>query len=115
MTEDMKLVLKVLIPIIILLVILCVYCWDKWITITIIFGFIFCCALGSLDAIGKIGMSETQTYTTVEDKYIQTSGKITNYYAKVKVGEWFFGHMHINEDFKEENAIGIYEQIIRIT
>lgn len=38
--------------------------------------------------IDKKQSSETQTYTTVEDKYIQTSGKITNYYAKVKVGDY---------------------------
>lgn len=88
MTEDMKLVLKVIIPIIILLIILCVYSWDKWTTITVIFGFIFCCALGLLDIKDKIGMSETQTYTTVEDKYMRTRGKITNYYAKVKVGDY---------------------------
>lgn len=39
-------------------------------------------------AIDKRQSSETQTYTTVEDKYIQTRGKITNYYAKVKVGDY---------------------------
>lgn len=43
---------------------------------------------------------------------------LTDYLQKiresVKYKKWFFGHMHINEDFKEENAIGIYEQIIRI-
>jgi len=39
-------------------------------------------------AIDKRQSSETQTYTTVEGKYIQTRGKITNYYAKVKVGDY---------------------------
>lgn len=43
---------------------------------------------------------------------------LTDYLQKiresVKYKKWFFGHMHINEDFKEENAIGIYEQIIRV-
>ena len=43
---------------------------------------------------------------------------LTDYLQKiresVKYKKWFFGHIHINEDFKEENAIGIYEQIIRI-
>ena len=39
-------------------------------------------------AIDKRQSSETQTYAIVEDKYIQTRGKITNYYAKVKVGDY---------------------------
>ena len=46
------------------------------------------------------------------------SDYLTDYLQKiresVKYKKWFFGHMHINEDFKEENAVGIYEQIIRI-
>lgn len=39
-------------------------------------------------AIDKRQSSEAQTYAIVEDKYIQTRGKITNYYAKVKVGDY---------------------------
>lgn len=92
MTEDTKLILEIIVPIIILLIMFCVMCWNKAITILIIVGFIITAAITLIAQIpatkDKIGTSETQTYTTVEDKYIQTSGKITNYYAKVKVGDY---------------------------
>ena len=62
--------------------------WDKSITIIIIVGFIIT-VIAQIPAVkDKTEISETQTYTTVEDKYIQTRGKITNYYAKVKVGDY---------------------------
>ena len=32
----------------------------------------------------------------------------------VEYKKWFFGHMHVNQNFPEDNAIAIYEQIIRI-
>lgn len=101
MTGDIKLILEIIDPIIILLIMFCaiillitfyVMRWDKSITIIIIVGFIITAAITLIAQIpaakDKIGTSETQTYTTVEDKYIQTSGKITNYYAKVKVGDY---------------------------
>lgn len=43
---------------------------------------------------------------------------LTNYLEEIKQDveykKWFFGHMHINANFKEHKSIGIYEQIIRI-
>ena len=101
MTGNIKLILEIIDPIIILLIMFCViillimFCvmrWDKSITILIIVGFIITAAITLIAQIpaakDKIGTSETQTYTTVEGKYIQTRGKITNYYAKVKVGDY---------------------------
>lgn len=101
MTGDTKLILEIIDPIIILLIMFCViillimFCvmrWDKSITIIIIVGFIITAAITLIAQIpavkDKTEISETQTYTTVEDKYIQTRGKITNYYAKVKVGDY---------------------------
>lgn len=101
MTGGIKLILEIIDPIIILLIMFCViillimFCvmrWDKSITILIIVGFIITAAITLIAQIpaakDKIGTSETQTYTTVEGKYIQTRGKITNYYAKVKVGDY---------------------------
>lgn len=32
----------------------------------------------------------------------------------VKYKKWLFGHMHVNENFPWDNAVGMYEQIIRI-
>lgn len=98
MTGDIKLILEIIDPIIILLIMFCaiillitfyVMRWDKSITIIIIVGFIITAAITLIAAVkDKTEISETQTYTTVEDKYIQTRGKITNYYAKVKVGDY---------------------------
>ena len=101
MTGDIKLILEIIDPIIILLIMFCVIIllimfyvmrWDKSITIIIIVGFIITAAITLIAQIpavkDKTEISETQTYTTVEDKYIQTRGKITNYYAKVKVGDY---------------------------
>lgn len=101
MTEDTKLILEIIVPIIILLIMFCaiillitfyVMRWDKSITIIIIVGFIITAAITLIAQISavkdKTEISETQTYTTVEGKYIQTRGKITNYYAKVKVGDY---------------------------
>lgn len=101
MTGDTKLILEIIDPIIILLIMFCViillimFCvmrWDKSITIIIIVGYIITAAITLIAQIpavkDKTEISETQTYTTVEDKYIQTRGKITNYYAKVKVGDY---------------------------
>lgn len=101
MTGGIKLILEIIDPIIILLIMFCViillimFCvmrWDKSITIIIIVGFIITAAITLIAQISavkdKTEISETQTYTTVEDKYIQTRGKITNYYAKVKVGDY---------------------------
>lgn len=101
MTGDTKLILEIIDPIIILLIMFCVIIllimfyvmrWDKSITIIIIVGFIITAAITLIAQIpavkDKTEISETQTYTTVEDKYIQTRGKITNYYAKVKVGDY---------------------------
>ena len=97
MTGDIKLILEIIDPIIILLIMFCVIIllimcyvmrWDKSITIIIIVGFIIT-VIAQIPAVkDKTEISETQTYTTVEDKYIQTRGKITNYYAKVKVGDY---------------------------
>lgn len=97
MTGDIKLILEIIDPIIILLIIFCVIIllimcyvmrWDKSITIIIIVGFIIT-VIAQIPAVkDKTEISETQKYTTVEDKYIQTRGKITNYYAKVKVGDY---------------------------
>ena len=86
MTEDTKLILEIIVPIIILLIMFCVMCWNKAITILITAAITLIAQIP--DAKDKIKISETQTYTTVEDKYIQTRGKITNYYAKVKVGDY---------------------------
>ena len=101
MTGDTKLILEIIDPIIILLIMFCViillimFCvmrWDKSITIIIIVGFIITAAITLIAQIpavkDKTEISETQTYTTVEDTYIQTRGKITNYYAKVRVGDY---------------------------
>ena len=92
MTGGIKLILEIIDPIIILLIMFCVMCWDKSITIIIIVGFIITAAITLIAQISavkdKTEISETQTYTTVEGKYIQTRGKITNYYAKVKVGDY---------------------------
>lgn len=101
MTGGIKLILEIIDPIIILLIMFCViillimFCvmrWDKSITIIIIVGFIITAAITLIAQISavkdKTEISETQTYTTVEGKYIQTRGKITNYYAKVKVGDY---------------------------
>lgn len=33
---------------------------------------------------------------------------------RTKYGHWLFGHMHVNRMFREEHAICLYEQIIRI-
>lgn len=92
MTGGIKLILEIIDPIIILLIMFCVMRWDKSITIIIIVGFIITAAIILIAQISavkdKTEISETQTYTTVEGKYIQTRGKITNYYAKVKVGDY---------------------------
>lgn len=101
MTGGIKLIFEIIDPIIILLIMFCViillimFCvmrWDKSITIIIIVGFIITAAITLITQISavkdKTEISETQTYTTVEGKYIQTRGKITNYYAKVKVGDY---------------------------
>jgi len=46
------------------------------------------------------------------------SDKLTDYLQQIKdkviYQKWFFGHMHVNQNFPEDNAIAIYEQIIRI-
>ena len=69
MTEDTKLILEIIVPIIILLIMFCVMCWNKAITILIIVGFIITAAITLIAQIpaakDKIGTSETQTYTTV--------------------------------------------------
>lgn len=43
---------------------------------------------------------------------------LTEYLEKIKTETeyryWFFGHMHVNVNLKEDKSIGIYEQIIRI-
>lgn len=43
---------------------------------------------------------------------------LTDYLQEIKESveykKWFFGHMHVNQNFPEDNAIAIYEQIIRI-
>ena len=96
MTGNIKLILEIIDPIIILLIMFCViillimFCvmrWDKSITILIIVGFIITAAITLIAQIpaakDKIGTSETQTYTTVEGKYIQTRGKITNHIRTV--------------------------------
>lgn len=92
MTGGIKLILEIIDPIIILLIMFCVMRWDKSITIIIIVGFVITAAITLIAQISavkdKTEISETQTYTTVEGKYIQTRGKITNYYAKVKVGDY---------------------------
>lgn len=44
--------------------------------------------------------------------------RLTDYLQEIKetvdYKKWFFGHMHINENFKFDNSICLYEQIIRI-
>lgn len=46
------------------------------------------------------------------------SDKLTDYLQQIKdkviYQKWFFGHMHVNKNFLWDNAIAIYEQIIRI-
>lgn len=32
----------------------------------------------------------------------------------VEYKKWLFGHMHVNENYPWENAVGLYEQIVRI-
>lgn len=43
---------------------------------------------------------------------------LTDYLQEIKESveykKWFFGHMHVNQNFPGDNAIVIYEQIIRI-
>lgn len=43
---------------------------------------------------------------------------LTDYLQEIKESveykKWFFGHMHVNQNFPEDSAITIYEQIIRI-
>lgn len=43
---------------------------------------------------------------------------LTDYLQEIKESveykKWFFGHMHVNQNFPGDNAIAIYEQIIRI-
>ena len=43
---------------------------------------------------------------------------LTDYLQEIKESveykKWFFGHMHVNQNFSEDYAIAIYEQIIRI-
>lgn len=43
---------------------------------------------------------------------------LTDYLQEIKESveykKWFFGHMHVNQNFLGDNAIAIYEQIIRI-
>lgn len=43
---------------------------------------------------------------------------LTDYLQEIKESveykKWFFGHMHVNQNFPGDNAISIYEQIIRI-
>ena len=97
MTGDIKLILEIIDPIIILLIMFCaiillitfyVMRWDKSITIIIIVSFIITAAITLIAQIPTVKDKTVQTYTTVEDKYIQTIGKITNYYVKVKVGDY---------------------------
>ena len=111
MTEDTKLILEIIVPIIILLIMFCVMCWNKAITILIIVGFIITAAITLIAQIpaakDKIGTSETQTYTTVEDKYIQTSGNeaigkgskilCTVYLKKDKILDVEFAEVHGRE------------------
>ena len=62
MTEDTKLILEIIVPIIILLIMFCVMCWNKAITILIIVGFIITAAITLIAQIpaakDKIGTSE---------------------------------------------------------
>ena len=64
MTEDTKLILEIIVPIIILLIMFCVMCWNKAITILIIVGFIITAAITLIaqipDAKDKIIISETR-------------------------------------------------------
>ena len=39
---------------------------------------------------------------------------LQNIKEKVKYKKWLFGHMHINQNIPWENAVGLYEQIVRI-
>ena len=39
---------------------------------------------------------------------------LENLMQKVSYGHWLFGHMHVNQMFREERAICLYEQIVRI-
>ena len=47
-----------------------------------------------------------------------SSDYLTDYLQKIKetveYKDWLFGHMHVNINIPWENAIGIYEQIVRI-
>ena len=69
MTEDTKLILEIIVPIIILLIMFCVMCWNKAITILIIVGFIITAAITLIaqipDAKDKIKISETQTLSLI--------------------------------------------------
>lgn len=46
------------------------------------------------------------------------SDHLTDYLQKIRqevdYKYWFFGHMHLNQEFKTEHSICLYEQIIRI-
>lgn len=62
-------------------------------------------------------------YTSVLCQMDQGSGVyktdiLTDYLQEIKESveykKWFFGHMHVNQNFQGDNAIAIYEQIIRI-
>lgn len=63
-------------------------------------------------------------YTSVLRQLDQGTGVykldiLTDYLQEIKESveyrKWFFGHMHVNQNFPEDNAIAIYEQIIRIS
>nr|WP_243207058.1 metallophosphoesterase [Mediterraneibacter hominis] len=49
---------------------------------------------------------------------IYQTDRLTDYLQKIKEAidyrKWFFGHMHVNQNFDSEKSICLYEQIIRI-
>ena len=95
MTEDTKLILEIIVPIIILLIIFCVMCWNKAITIVIIVGFIITAAITLIAQIpaakDKIEISELGRNLSMYDNVdfnIDNSAKIEELKAKIQNGTY---------------------------
>lgn len=50
--------------------------------------------------------------------YLYQANELNKYLDKIQKNteyqKWFFGHMHVNKNLNQDNAIALYEQIIRI-
>lgn len=79
--------------------------------------------LKNLERVGnKVDFIVTHTPCSSMIKYLGAGLYETDYLTdylqtikdSVEYKKWFFGHMHLNENFNFDNSICIYEQIIRI-